>query len=167
MKNKPLSIVIFVIIVIIAGISLILINNNKEKTKEEIVEISYTYGGGFGTIIDTANKTITISQNGEVVLSNSYNSYKETLNIEQSKYNELSDYISDRITLFDEKANENSSVLDGSSSKISIKLKNDEVKVIGGYMIQNKKFNEIEKKIFEVIDKEALNQYEKNIETNN
>ena len=167
MKNKTLSIVLFVIIVIIAGISLILINNNKEKPKEEITEISYTYGGGFGTVVDTANKTITISQNGEVVLSNSYNSYKETLNIEQSKYNNLRDYISDRISLFDEKANENSSVLDGSSSKITIKLKNGKTKEIGGYMIQNKKYIEIEKKMFETIDKTALDQYKKNIETNN
>ncbi len=166
MKNKNISIIIFIILVIIAALSFFLIKNNN-KAKEEITEISYTYGGGFGTIVDTSAKTITFKSNGKVELSNSYNSYKETLNIEQSKYNNLCDYISDRISLFDENANENSSVLDGSSSKITIKLKNGKTKEIGGYMIQNKKYIEIEKKMFETIDKKALDQYEKNIETNN
>lgn len=164
MKNK-LILVIVAIVVIIVGI-IIAFTMKKDYSNDEIVEISYSYGGGFGTEVDTATKTITFMKNGKGKLSNSYNSYTENFNIGKNKYMELSDFISARISLFDEKAKEAQNVLDGSSSYITIKFGDGGDKQIGGYMIENKKFKEIEKKINEVIDKKKLSQYIKNIKTN-
>jgi hypothetical protein len=132
----------------------------------EIIEISYSYGGGFGTIVDTSDKTITFTPDGIVKLSNSYNSYIETFNIDQSKYNELNDFVKENLSLFDEKPKEDKNVLDGGNSSIQIKLKNGQIKEIGGYMIVNKKFHKIKNKIYEIIDYKRLNQYEDNIAIN-
>ena len=167
MKKKILTIffVAFVVIIIVA-ILIISSINNKNNKNYEIIEISYSYGGGFGTIVDTSDKTITFTPNGIVKLSNNYNYYTETFSIDQSKYNELNDFIKENISLFDEKPNEDQDVLDGSSSSIRIKLKDGQIKEIGGYMIKNKKFHKIKKKIYEIIDYKKINQYEDNIEIN-
>ncbi len=167
MKKKILTIffVAFVVIIIVAILIISLINNKNNKNYE-IIEISYSYGGGFGTIVDTSNKTITFTPDGIVKLSNSYNSYTETFSIDQSKYNELSDFIKENLSLFDEKPKENKNVLDGGNSSIQIKLKNGQIKEIDGYMIENKKFHKIKNKIYEIIDYKRLNQYEDNIAIN-
>jgi len=167
MKKKILlSIFVALAVIIIAAILIISSTKNKDYKNYEIIEISYSYGGGFGTIVDTSNKTITFTPDGIVKLSNSYNSYTETFSINQSKYNELSDFIKENLSLFDEKPKEAKDVLDGSNSSIQIKLKNGQIKEIGGYMIKNKKFHKIEKKIYEIIDYKKIRQYEDNIEIN-
>ena len=164
MKKKYLIIIIAVIIVVIVSILLIvLLNKNKKHEFVEIVEINYSYGGGFGTIVDTATKTLTFTPDGEVKMSNSYNSYTDTFTIDQSKYKELNEFISDRISLFDKKAKEDNDVMDGGSYRISIKLKNGETKSIGGYMIRNKEFIEIKEEILNIIDIEKLNKYTKTL----
>lgn len=164
MKKKIITIAIVALIVIAAIIIVSLIKTNNYK-RSDIVEISYSYGGGFGTIVDTSQKTITFYPNGEVKLSNNYNSYTETFNIDQNKYNELVDSILENFSLFDEKPKEEDA-LDGSSSSIKIKLKNGQSKEFGGYMINNKKYIKIKNKIYETIDYKRLNQYENNIKTN-
>ena len=167
MKKKILlSIFVALAVIIIAAILIISSTKNKDYKNYEIIEISYSYGGGLGTIVDTSNKTITFTPDGIVKLSNSYNSYTETFSINQSKYNELSDFIKENLSLFDEKPKEAKDVLDGSNSSIQIKLKNGQIKEIGGYMIKNKKFHKIEKKIHEIIDYKKIKQYEDNIEIN-
>ena len=167
MKKKILlSIFVALAVIIISAILIISSTKNKDYKNYEIIEISYSYGGGFGTIVDTSNKTITFTPDGIVKLSNSYNSYTETFSINQSKYNELSDFIKENLSLFDEKPKEAKDVLDGSNSSIQIKLKNGQIKEIGGYMIKNKKFHKIEKKIYEIIDYKKIKQYEDNIEIN-
>ena len=163
MKKKMIPIIIAFIIIISATILIVSLIKKNNYKHYEIIEISYSYGDGFGTIIDTSDKTITFTPNGKVKLSNSYNSYTETFNISQSKYNELNDFITDNLSLFDEKPKEDNSVLDGSNSSIQIKLKNGQTKKIGGYMIKNKKFNKIENKIYEIIDLKRIKQYEDNI----
>ena len=130
------------------------------------IKIKHFACGGFGTIIDTSNKTITFTPDGIVKLSNSYNSYTETFNIDQSKYNELNDFVKKNLSLFDEKSKEDKNVLDGGNSSIQIKLKSGQIKEIGGYMIKNKKFHKIKKKIYEIIDYKKIKQYEDNIEIN-
>lgn len=164
MKKKILPIIIIALIIVIIVIVILIKNNN--HTSDEIPEISYSYGGGFGTIVDTSNKTITFTPDGIVKLSNSYNSYTETFNIDQSKYNELNDFVKENLSLFDEKPKEDKNVLDGGNSSIQIKLKNGQIKEIGGYMIENKKFHKIKNKIYEIIDYKRLNQYEDNIAIN-
>ena len=167
MKTKILPIIfVFLTIIIVATILIISSMKNEKYKNYEIIEISYSYGGGFGTIIDTSNKTITFTPDGVIKLSNSYNSYTETFNIDQSKYNELNDFIKENMSLFDEKPKENDDVLDGSHSSIQIKLKDGQIKKIGGYMITNKKFKKIKNKIYEIVDYKMLKQYEKNIEIN-
>ena len=47
-----------------------------------------------------------------------------------------------------------------------IKLKDGQTKKIGGYMVKDKKYNDIKDKIYEIIDSKKLEQYEKNIENN-
>ena len=167
MKKKilPILFVSFAVIIIATILIISSMKNNNYKNYE-IIEISYSHGGGFGTIVDTSNKTITFTPDGIVKLSNSYNSYTETFSIDQSKYNELSDFIKENFSLFAEKPNEAQDVLDGSSSSIRIKLKDGQIKEIGGYMIKNKKFHKIKKKIYEIIDYKKINQYEDNIEIN-
>ena len=164
MKKRilPIIFVAFAVIIIVAILNISSINNKNY----EIIEISYSHGGGFGTIVDTSDKTITFTPNGIVKLSNNYNYYTETFSIDQSKYNELNDFIKENLSLFDEKPNEDKDVLDGSSSSIQIKLKNGQIKEIGGYMIKNKKFHKIKKKIYEIIDYKKIKQYEDNIEIN-
>ena len=121
MKKKILPIIfVFLTIIIVATILIISSMKNEKYKNYEIIEISYSYGGGFGTIIDTSNKTITFTPDGVIKLSNSYNSYTETFNIDQSKYNELNDFIKENMSLFDEKPKENDDVLDGSHSSIQI-----------------------------------------------
>ena len=167
MKKKILSIIFVAFaIIIIATILIISSMKNKNYNDYEIIEISYSYGGGFGTIVDTANKTITFTPDGIVKLSNSYNSYTETFNIDQSKYNELHDLIKENLSLFEEKPKEAKDVLDGSYSSIRIKLKNGQAKEIGGYMIKNQIFDKIKNKIYEIIDYKKLNQYKDNIAIN-
>ena len=152
MKKKILPIIfVFLTIIIVATILIISSMKNEKYKNYEIIEISYSYGGGFGTIIDTSNKTITFTPDGVIKLSNSYNSYTETFNIDQSKYNELNDFIKENMSLFDEKPKENDDVLDGSHSSIQIKLK---------------EFKKIKNKIYEIVYYKMLKQYEKNIEIN-
>ena len=167
MKKNLLPFTIAAFFVIVITILLIISLNNDDKYKDyEIIEISYSYGGGFGTIIDASKKTITFTPNGKVKLSNSYNSYTEIFSIDQDKYKELNDFIIENISLFDEKPKEDENVLDGGSSRIQIKLKDGQIKEIGGYMIKNKKYTKIKNKIYETIDSEKLSKYEKNIENN-
>ena len=167
MKKRILPI-IFVAFAVIIIATILIISSMKSKNYKnyEIIEISYSYGGGFGTIVDTSNKTITFTPDGIVKLSNSYNSYTETFNIDQSKYNELNDFVKEYLSLFDEKPKEDKNVLDGGNSSIQIKLKNGQIKEIGGYMIENKKFRKIKNKIYEIIGYKRLNQYEDNIAIN-
>ena len=167
MKKRILSIIFVAFaIIIIATILIISSMKNKNYNDYEIIEISYSYGGGFGTIVDTSNKTITFTPDGIVKLSNSYNSYTETFNIDQSKYNELNDFVKENLSLFEEKPKEAKDVLDGSYSSIRIKLKNGQAKEIGGYMIKNQNFDKIKNKIYEIIDYKKLNQYKDNIAIN-
>ncbi len=167
MKKNLLPIIfVILVIIIVATILIILSMKNKNYKNYEIIEISYSYGGGFGTVIDTSEKTINFTPDGSVKLSNGYNSYTETFNISQSKYSKLNDLLKDNLSLFDEEPKEDDGVLDGYSSHIQVKLKNGQIKEIGGYMIQNKNYNKIKNKIYEIIDYERLNQYENNITIN-
>ena len=104
MKKKILPIIfVFLTIIIVATILIISSMKNEKYKNYEIIEISYSYGGGFGTIIDTSNKTITFTPDGVIKLSNSYNSYTETFNIDQSKYNELNDFIKENMKMVKQK----------------------------------------------------------------
>lgn len=166
MNNKDGKLIVIsaliLTIIIIGGFFLFF---NKDDYKDaEIIKIEYSYGGGFGTIVDVSNKNITFTNDGKVLLSNSYNSYTETLDIGEEKYNELSSYVKERLSLFDEKSREEHNVMDGGSSYMEVELKDGTIKKIGGYMVSNKKFKEIKDKITEILGNDRIHQYTRNIE---
>ena len=174
MKKKLLPIILIVLVaIIVATVVIVLLVKNKnsegqeiiekDNKNAEIVEIIYSYGGGFGTMADTADKIVTFTPDGKVKLSNSYNSYTETVNIGQSKYDELKDFVTNYISLFDEKPEEEKGVLDGGHSSIQVKFKNGKSKKIGGYMIKNKNYDKVENKIREIVDNNRLSQYRSKI----
>ena len=165
MKNKDSKLIIIsaliLTIIIIGGFFLLF--NKDEHQDAEIVKIEYSFGGGFGTIKEVSKKYITFTNDGKVVLSNDYNDYTETIEIGKEKYNELSSFVKSRLSLFDEKPKEENSIMDGGSYYLTVELKDGTIKRIGGYMITNKKFEEIEDKISEFVNSERISQYRRNI----
>ena len=131
-----------------------------------IIKIEYSYGGGFGTLIDTATKTITLNHDGSVILSNEYNDYTETHRIDESKYNDLVNFIKKRMAVMDKKADEDKNIADGSSSHLKIELDDGSSKKFGGYMVKDKKYIEIKEKIYETIGYDLIDNYSKKMKEN-
>ena len=128
----------------------------------DIVSVSYSFGGGYGTRLITACKIITITEN-EIKFSNEYNDYVETYDMEKGKFDELVAYINNNISIFNNGVKENSNVSDGSSSNITIILKNGEERKVGGYMVEDEKYSGIVNKIYEMIDGDKFTEYKNNI----
>ena len=160
---KILLAILLIIVLVIVGLFLYNKLNHINITNEDIVKIEYSYGGGYGTEIYTATKTITFTNDGKVLLTNSYDLSKKELDIGVDKYNELVQYVNDRNAVFKEKIFESKNVMDGGSSHISITLKDGTTYKVGGYMVSNKKYKEIKEKINELIDRNELNEYINNI----
>ncbi len=128
----------------------------------DIVSVSYSSGGGYGTRLITAYRIITITEN-EIKFSNEYNDYVETYDMEKGKFDELVAYINNNISIFNKGVKENNAVTDGSSSNITIILKNGEERKVGGYMVEDEKYRGIVNKIYEMIDGDKFTEYRKNI----
>ena len=126
----------------------------------DIVSVSYSHGGGYGIEFYTI---ITITEN-EIKFSNKYNDYVETYDMEKGKFYELVAYINNNISIFNNGVKENNAVTDGSSSNITIILKNGEERKVGGYMVEDEKYSGIVNKIFEMIDGDKFTEYRKNID---
>lgn len=128
-------------------------------TKTQINKIEYSYNNSYGPFDVIAPKRITINSDGTIILNNDYNSYTKTFNIGKKKYYELAKFIENHMSLFDEKIKEDYDILDGNYYYISIVLNNGTKKTNGWYMIKSFKFNEIKKKIFELVTYEEFNEY--------
>ena len=137
-------------------------NDNIENSISSINTIEYSTGGGYGTEINTATKTITIV-NGKITLSNSYDSTTKVISISDGKYKELTTYISNNIDVFKNKPSEDNTVLDGGYSSLKVILEDGTTYKVDGYMISNHKYNQIVNKIFESFDKSIYNEYVNNI----
>ena len=164
MKNKKILIIISCIVLLLIGVVIALILTNKEeKTTHNIIEVRFSYGGGFGTEIDTASKIFTFTKDGKLILTNSYDSHKEEIEFGKDKYEDLCEVINDNYSIFEKKVKEDNDVMDGGSSYIYIKLEDGKEYEVGGYMVRNEEFNNIKTKIFELVDKDVINEYKKNI----
>ena len=69
MKNKKILIIISCLIILLIGvvIAFVLTNKKEEKITHNINEVKFSYGGGFGTEIDTASKIFTFTKDGKLV----------------------------------------------------------------------------------------------------
>lgn len=162
-NNNIVKIIIAALVIALIAYSVFSIINNNNKEEYDIVKIEYSYGGGYGTRIDTASKYITFTSDGNVTFTNGYDDSTKSYNNGVEKYNELCNYINDRSRLFTKGVSEDKDVLDGGSSHIEIVLKDGTSHKIGGYMVSDTKYKEIVHKINELINKEELLNYVENI----
>ena len=170
MKNKCL--IVILVIVLFIGIIGFFIGSKMKKedssdkkdrdTKVEIVEIKYSYGGGFGTEAYTAMKTITFTPDNNIKFSNSFDDSVEEYQGDDEDFEDLANFIAKRIDLFDQEV-KSEDALDGGSEYIEIKLKNGKTKKFGGYMVRNQKFIEIKQRVFRIVEEGRLDRYERNI----
>lgn len=154
----------YLLLITIAALAFITIGCEKEDHKYgEIVNIQYSFSGGYGTIEDVATRYITIKSDGNVILTNDYDSTTASFDISKEQFDELAKYVYDRIDLFERKVKEENDVLDGGTSRITIEFDNGETKSVGGYMVSDKSYSEISEKISELKDNEVYKEYNKNI----
>ena len=162
-KGKEMVIVPAILALSVILAFVVYIVSKDRPTSYDLAEVVYSYHSSYGSMIDTADKIITISSNGQVKLTNSYNSLLEIHSIPVSKYKELQDYINERGAIFNKKLSENNSVMDGGYDSITIKIANGDEKTVGGYMISNSKYSQIIDKIVEIVGHDNINNYEDRI----
>lgn len=124
-----------------------------------ISKIEYSFGGGYGLFSTTIMKNITFYSGGNVVLSNDYDSYTETIYIGEDKYNELEKFVEERIFLFDKELKSNDDILDGDSAYLTIELNDNTVKTVWWYMVFNGIFDEIVNKMYDYVSDDRLSEY--------
>ena len=163
MKKKHYILIGFLIILVIGGIILYKANNSKLSNDTNINYIEYAYGGGYGTMADTATKRIIIKSDLTVQFSNDYNNSTKIFKISSDKYNELCAYIIDNSSIFINKPKENMNVMDGGSSHIIVKTTDGQEYNVGGYMITDKKYTNMKTKIIDIAGKKRFNNYANSI----
>ncbi len=161
-KNNTSIVIAIVALVIIMAIIVYFMGKNK-PTNYEIKTITYSYSASFGLEKDTALKRVIINSDGMVILKNDFDSLVENYTISSNEYKELHDYVNERGSIFDQELNQNLAVSDGSYNYLSIILSNGDEKTVGGYMITNKKFDEIRDKIIEIVGQNKINNYRLNV----
>lgn len=138
------------------------IEKDNYDTDQVIVEVTYSYGGGYGTQIAAASKRISINFEGTAKFTNDYNSYEKTVDIDKDKYYKLVDYINLHKNIFDG-VNESKDIMDGFSSSLMIKTENGQTYKIGGYMVEDEVYQEIVWMIYDIVDREVFDEYVDNI----
>lgn len=154
---------VLIIPIIMLSIFIVGCKDKHKYNNVTITKIEYSHSGGFGTVKDTAARTVTFTSDGKVVLSNKFDSSTATFEISKEDFETLSKYIKERMYIFDEKPAEQKDVMDGSSSSIKVELDDGTIKEYGGYMIDKKEYKEMKNKIFEYVDDDLYDEYEKNI----
>ena len=167
MKNKKVLITFIILFIVLISLLAYKFISYKKYSNLEITRIVYSYGGGFGTEKETATKTITINSDGSVIFSNSYNSLTDSFSIDLSKYVELTNYIKKRMSLFDGKVIKEDNATDGTTSHIIIETNDGEKYEVGGYMIIDKKYEETETKILDIVGYDRFKEYVNMIEKDN
>lgn len=159
-KSKKIILITILMIVIIFIIFLFY------KNKSNIIKIEYSFSNKYGNVWDTATKYITFTKDGNVRLSNSYNLYTEITNIGTDKFNELSNYIYKRKSLFNQTIEDGNNTSKSIQKHFTVILDDGTTYKLDEYALSNKKFYEIEDKINEIINDKIMNQYIKNIRKN-
>ena len=131
---------------------------NKNKNIDGIVEVRYSTNDSYGTESSTSSMVAVISKDGIVTFANSYNAESTSLNISPEKFSELVKVINDNSSIFYNKVKEDENISDGSYSYITIKTVDGEM-TVGGYMVSDQKYINIENKILEVVGKETFFKY--------
>ena len=167
MKNKKVLIICIIVFIVLISLLVYKFISYKKYSNLDITRIVYSYGGGFGTKKETATKTITINSDGSVIFSNSYNSLTDSFSIDLSKYVELTNYIKKRMSLFDGKVIKEDNATDGTTSHIIIETNGGEKYKVGGYMIIDKKYEETETKILDIVGHDRFKEYVNMIEKDN
>jgi type III secretory pathway component EscV len=175
MNNKKtiLIIVFLIILVLIAGITITVIrsknddsDNDKDKTLKvpEKFTISYSYGGGFGTIVDSWLRVITLDQDGNVSISVKTDQVVVsplTYQVDKEKAQEIMKYFIDNHFEKVKKDLSQDDVLDAGSSYLEVKsdVLNREV---GGYAaFLDSKFKKFRDKFYEIVDNDKVNEFDK------
>lgn len=152
-----------ILLLLIITLGLVLVGCKKEDYSNVVItKIEYSYGGGFGTESTTAEKTFTFAE-GKLVVTNSYDDSTLEMELSKEKYEELVEFIKERMSVFDEITKKDTDVMDGGSSHLKVTLDDNTTKEMGGYMVSNEKYVEIKEKIKEITDLDAVKYYIKNI----
>ena len=130
-----------------------------DRSKVEMLSVSYTTGGGFGTASQTCDKTVTIDKDGNVTLENDYDpSLVEHYKIDEETAAELKLFIEERADVFmgDVKLGDG---CDGPTESIKLVTADGQVYETGGYMVSDQRFETISDKIVEAAGKDRFEEY--------
>ena len=168
MKNKKAIIVVVCLIVIVLVIGMIIAGIKKKKTDDGTLKtpkeftITYTIGGGFTTIYNAWNRSISIDQDGDVkiFLPNKQVDVKPvTYKVDKKKAKELIEYfVNNKFNELKEDLSEDD-VMDASTAYLEVKSDTLNRKV-GGYAAHtNKKFSKFVKQFDEIIDDDIYQEF--------
>lgn len=125
MKKKFL-IGIFIILILFVGVVFVKRFMSRSKINNDLILVEYSYGGGFGTIADTASIIIKIDMegNGELAVKGDDKAPKESFTIDDEKLEELKNIIKDSDLLLRDAVDEvdYNECLDGRISNLNIYL---------------------------------------------
>ncbi len=163
--KKGYLIIIISILLCLLGVLLYykVIKPKRIENNSDITYIEYSFGGGYGTIADTATRNIIIDESGHVSFTNNYDSHIETFTLNNLEYDKLRTFIMESFDLFINKPRENNDVLDGVTSHITIKRVSGEEYKIGGYAIMDNRYGKMVNKIIDTAGRERFNKYSESI----
>ncbi len=164
MKNKILLFV--VTIIIISGIVIFFLLGRKEASfeLEDDYVITYSYGGGYGTYIDTVTKYIELDNDGNVLIYAYVNGEKEVkeYRVSDSRIDDLAtEMVHGKFSRLNSDIS-NDDCLDAGSASLSIKTKNFE-KSVYNYCKYNETFNDAENEFMDIVDRDKVYNFEEYI----
>ena len=171
MKNKKAVFIVLglIVLVVIVGVIIAAIKNKKEKDNTPKVPttftVTYSYGGGFGLVYDMWTREIKVDQDGNVTISlkdGDIDIEPVTYNVGKDKAKELMDVIFENKFYNLDKDLSNKDVVDAGSSYIEVKSNTFNHKA-GGYAVDRKRFMDIRKKIWDLVDLDKLNKFDNDI----
>lgn len=169
MKNqKAIIIVCLLIVLVLIGGLLIAGYKRKQELKEREkmaatskFVITYTYGGGFGTISTTAMKEISIDQDGNITFRAPKYDCVETTKYKISKNSAKTLYsilISRGFLDLDEDLSQKD-VTDAGSSYVQIKSDNIDRKIGGYAAFINKKYSRLTEEIIKTVGEDKIKDF--------
>ena len=167
-KNKKLLIGIILLIVLILIIACLIAHFKKEEPEDEKVKvpetfiISYSFGGGFGTYVDSITRKISVDQDGNVKIElDIKDSLVEPLEykVEKKEAQAVMEYFVDNefYNLKKDLAQEN--VYDASSSYLEVKSDSFNRRCGGYAAFIDKKYSKFTREFNKLIDEEKLKEF--------
>ncbi len=138
---------------------------NEERPPHNIKSLVISTGGGFGSRAGTHRIEIEFIGN-TVSLKTTLNEFKdkketklkEELNVSSEDIEDLYEFVRENMWDFENNLKENTDILDGSITYITINEKK-----YGGYMISNKSFHEVINKAIEIVTQDKINEFRNKI----